>query len=176
MEEVYNFSEVKMKLKRESEINRKNTKDRDEELSKIEDTFKKVYKDSFKSTIVKTQRKLISKQDDINKAQKTTNYFGINTRESIVQLLRFSKQDEAKKLAKSVKMSEICYLGLEAKVFADMGNFDQIEKYLEVKKSKLPYEYIAKLCLEKKKYTLAGEFINRITDEDLKEELLRKIK
>ena len=176
MEEVYNFSEVKMFLKRESEISRRNTEERDKALNDIEENFKKVYKDSFKSGIVKTQRKLISKQDDLNKTQKTQKYAGMTTRDSIIQLLQSSKQEEAKKVAKSVKMSEIWYLGIEAKVFADMGNFEQIEKFLEVKKSKLPYEYIAKLCLEKKKYTLAGEFINRITDEDLKGELLRKIK
>lgn len=67
MEEIYNFSEVKMLLKRESSINKYKEKERDEELQVIEDTFKKIYKDSFKSTVVKQQKKLISKQVDINK-------------------------------------------------------------------------------------------------------------
>jgi hypothetical protein len=38
-----------------------------------------------------------------------------------------------------------------------MGNFDKIEKHLEVKKPKLSFQYLAQLCIEKKKYTLAQE-------------------
>lgn len=73
-------------------------------------------------------------------------------------------------------MNEICYLGIEAKTFLDMGLIDRIEKYLEVKKPKLPYHFLAQLCIEKKKMTLAKEFVDRITDEDIKESLLLKLK
>ena len=104
----------------------------------------------------------------------TKNFTGRSARDSIILLLKNSKQSEAKSLAKSVKMNEVCYLGIEAKFFADMGLFDHIEKYLEVKKPKLPYHFLAQLCL-KKKITLAKEFIDRIQDEDIKETLLMKI-
>jgi len=67
MEEIYNFSEVKMLLKKESSINKYKEIERDNELQGVEENFKKIYKDSFKSTIVKHQRKLISKQMEINK-------------------------------------------------------------------------------------------------------------
>lgn len=67
MEEIYNFSEVKMLMKRENEISKFKEDERDTELNVIEDTFKKVYKDSFKSGTVKQQRKLISKQKEYAK-------------------------------------------------------------------------------------------------------------
>lgn len=107
---------------------------------------------------------------------KTRSFTGATARETIVNLLKASKQTEAKNLAKSIKMNEICYLGIEAKTFADIGQFDQIEKYLEVKKPKLPYHFLAQLCIEKKKLTIAKEFIDRVTDEDIKESLLMKLK
>ena len=106
---------------------------------------------------------------------KNKNFTGRTARDSIILLLRNSKQSEAKQLAKSVKMNEICYLGIEAKTFADMGMFDKIEKHLEVKKPKLPFHFLAQLCLEKKKITLAKEFVDRIQDEDIKETLLMKM-
>jgi hypothetical protein len=56
MEEIYNFSEAKLHLKREREINRRNVEDRESELSVIEDVFKKTYKDSYKANIVKLQK------------------------------------------------------------------------------------------------------------------------
>lgn len=67
MEEIYNFSEVKMLMKRENEISKFKEDERDAELLVIEDTFKKVYKDGFKSATVKQQRKLISKQKEYAK-------------------------------------------------------------------------------------------------------------
>lgn len=72
-------------------------------------------------------------------------------------------------------MSEIWYLGIEAKAYADLGQFDQIEKYLEVKKPRLPYHFLAQLCIEKKKLALAKNFVDRVTDEDIKEQLLMKM-
>lgn len=105
----------------------------------------------------------------------TRDFTGQSARDTIVSLLKASKQSEAKSVAKEVKMSEICYLGIEASTYAEMGNFDSIEKYLEVKKAKLPYHYLAQLCLEKKKMALAKEFVDRVTDEDIKEQLLMKM-
>jgi len=67
MDDIYNFAEVKMLIKKEQEINKYKEEDRDKKLHQIEDVFKKVYKDSFKNGIIKHQRKLISKQMDINK-------------------------------------------------------------------------------------------------------------
>lgn len=67
MDEIYNLSEIKMLLRRESEISKFNHEERDGELQNIEETFKKVYKDSFKSGIVKYQRKLIAKEAEYNK-------------------------------------------------------------------------------------------------------------
>jgi len=175
MEEIYNFSEVKMLIQKQEDINKYKEQDRDDKLQEIEDVFKKVYKDSFKNNLVKHQRKLISKQVETNKKLQTKNFSGKNARESIILLLKNSKQNEAKALAKSVKMNEICYLAIEANAFADMGLFDRIEKYLEVKKPKLPYHFLAQICLEKKKLTLAKEFVDRIQDEDIKESLLMKM-
>lgn len=105
----------------------------------------------------------------------TRKYTGQTARDAIIALLKSSKQAEAKSLAKSVKMNEICYLGIEAKTFAEIGNFDQIEKYLQVKKSKLPYQFLAQLCIEKKKLTLAKQFVDKVQDEDIKESLLMKM-
>mmetsp|Transcript_22396 Transcript_22396/g.22179 ORF Transcript_22396/g.22179 Transcript_22396/m.22179 type:complete len:564 (+) Transcript_22396:959-2650(+) len=174
MEDIYNYSEVKMLIKRENSINKFKEEERDAELNGVEDTFKKIYKDQFKSGIVKNQRKLIAKQGEINDKLKTRNFTGRTAKDSIVLLLKSSKQSEAKALAKSIKMNEICYLGIEAKVFADMNLFEQIEKYLEVRKPKLPFEYLAQICLEKKKMSLAKEFVDRIQDEDIKESLMMK--
>lgn len=119
---------------------------------------------------------MIVKQIGLNDAQKTKKFNGQSARQSIEALLRSSKQAEAKSLAKSIKMSEICYLGIEAKTFASMGLFDQIEKHLEAKKAKLPYEFLAQLCLEKNKSTLAKEFIDRIQDEDVRDALAAKLR
>jgi hypothetical protein len=67
MEEIYNFSEVKMLMKRENEISKFKEDERDAELQGVEESFKKVYKDTFKSGIVKLERKLISKQKEYGK-------------------------------------------------------------------------------------------------------------
>jgi hypothetical protein len=72
-------------------------------------------------------------------------------------------------------MSEIWYLGIEAKTYADLGKFEEIEKYLKVKKSNLSYHFLAQLCIEKKKMALAKNFVDRVTDEDIKEQLLMKM-
>jgi hypothetical protein len=56
-----------------------------------------------------------------------------------------------------------------------LGKFDEIEKYLKVKKSNLPYHFLAQLCIEKKKMALAKNFVDRVTDEDIKEQLLIKM-
>ena len=176
MEEIYNFSEAKMLLKREGEISKFKEEEREAELQNIEETFKRVYKDSFKSGIVKYQKKLIGKQAEFNKTLKIRAFTGQTARQSIIALLKSSKQSEAKSLAKSIKMSEVCYLGIEAQTFAEMGLFDQIENYLKVKKPKLPYHFLAQLCIEKKKMTLAKEFIDRVQDEDIKETLIMKMR
>ena len=176
MGEIYNFSEVKMMLRRENEISRQKPEEREVEMKSIEDTFKKIYNDSFKVSIIKCQKKLLLKQIDLNKTFKTKKYNGQTARQSIEALLKSAKQNEAKSLAKSIKMNETCYLGLEAKVFANMGKFDQIEKYLEVKKPKIPYSYLAELCIEKHKMKLAREFVDKIQDEDLRESLEMKLR
>lgn len=145
MNEIHNFSEVKMLLKRENEISRNKPEERDQELAPVEEIFKKTYNDPFKAGIVKYQKKLLIKQMDFNSTFKTKQYNGKTARETIESLLKTSKQNEAKALAKSIKMTDITYYGIEANVFASMGQFDQIEKYLEGKKSKLPYQFLAEL-------------------------------
>jgi len=66
MDEIYNFSEIKMMLKREALISRFKHEERSAELQSIEDTFKKIYKDPFKAIITKHERKLIAKQAAFN--------------------------------------------------------------------------------------------------------------
>jgi hypothetical protein len=62
MIEIYNFSEVKMLLQRHGLISKLKEEERNTELQIVEDCFKKLYKDQFKASIVKFEKKLIAKQ------------------------------------------------------------------------------------------------------------------
>ena len=103
-------------------------------------------------------------------------FTGMTARNTIKELLKMSKDEEAKKLSKDIGMSEMWFYAIEAKINSEFGRFAWFAKHLSDKKPKLPSHFWAQLLIEKRNFDMAKQFIWKTTDEAMREKLEDQLK
>ena len=100
----------------------------------------------------------------------------MTARDTLRELFKMSKEEEAKKLAKDIGMNEMWFYAIEAKVNAEYGRFAWFTKHLNDKKPKLPTHFWARILIEKRNFDMAKQFIWKTTDETMRDKLENQLK
>lgn len=110
-------------------------------------------------------RKLIRQQQQMNEKSVQT-FTGLSVHDTVKQLLRSGDIKTAEKIKSDYKVPDKRYWWLRIQVFAELEQWDELEKLSKVKKSPIGYEPFAEVCLKRSKRAEARKYIMKSRDEN----------
>lgn len=78
------------------------------------------------------------------------------------------RERDVKELKNALKLPEKYYYMMAIRGFAKADNWNDLQYFIEMKKSPITYSFLAELCIEHGKVPLAVEAIKKISDYDEK--------
>lgn len=110
-------------------------------------------------------RKLIRQQKQLD--EKSVQAFsGLSVHDTVKHLLISGNLKMAEKIKSDYKVPDKRFCWLRIQVFAELQQWDELEKFSKLKKSPIGYEPFAEVCLKRSKRNEARKYIIKSRDEN----------
>lgn len=110
-------------------------------------------------------KKLINQQKQLDE-KSIQSFNGLTVHDTVKQLLRSGEIKAAEKFKNDFKIPDKRFWWLRIQVFAELEQWDELEKFSKIKKSPIGYEPFFEMCLKRDNKIEARKYVQKCRSEN----------